>query len=113
MPSATLLYTAELLHPADSDHCLVELDTSVEIDWDEGFEESFLIHDIYYTETKGWGEFRYRKHHILPPGITDWIRSCLEDDRLVIGKAIAAGPEDDVVIAPRTDGGRLSFDQPF
>lgn len=113
MPSATLLYTAELLHPADPEHCLMELDTSVEIDWDEGFEESFRYHDIYYTETKGWGEFRYRKHHTLPRPVTDWVRSCLERDRKVIAESLSEGAEDDVVIAPRPNGGRLDLPEPF
>jgi hypothetical protein len=113
MPSATLLYTAQLLHPSDLDHALVELDVSVEINWEEGFEESFCHHDIYYTETKGWGAFRYRKHHTIPSEIKLWIRSLLEDDRLLIAKGIAAGSEDGVVEAPRPNGGRLDFPQPF
>jgi hypothetical protein len=38
MPSATLLYTAQLLHPSDPSRCILELDTSVEIEWEEGYE---------------------------------------------------------------------------
>lgn len=113
MPSATLLYTAELLHPSNPGDSIMELDVSVEIDWEDGFEESFRHHDIHYTETKGWGEFRYRKHHTLPLAIRDWVRSCIERDRSNIAEAISARDEDDVVEAPRLDGGRLSLPEPF
>jgi hypothetical protein len=112
MPSATLLYTAQLLHPSDPSRCILELDTSVEIEWEEGYESRFTTHDIYLCENRWKDGFHWRKHFPLPESLQDWVRVRVACDRYAIAKAISDA-EDNVVTFTGTDGGRLSLAQPF
>jgi hypothetical protein len=112
MTSATLLYTAKLLHPSDPSRCILELDTSVEIEWDDEYEEWFSTLGIFLCEDRWREGIHWRKHLPLPQAIKDWVRSRIEFDRQKIAKAITEA-EDNVVTFTGTDGGRLSFAQPF
>jgi hypothetical protein len=112
MPSATLLYTAQLLHPSDPSRRILELDTSVEIEWDDEYEGWFTTHDIFLCEDRWREGVHYRKHFPLPEYLQLWVRTCIANDRQKIAKAITEA-EDNVVTFTGTDGGRLSLAQPF
>lgn len=111
--TATLYYTAELAHPSDPDRILIELECAAEIEWDECYEKSFKVYDICHIEETSKNGVRWNRRSTLPLFIREWVRSCIEADRDRIAKAIDDRWEGDVVSVPRTDGGRLSFPQPF
>ena len=111
MPSATLLYTAELLHPSNPERTLLELETSVEIEWEFEQEDRFEINNIYIIDDKWRNGIRLRSHVHLPTHLSFWVRERIEADRKRIANAISEADEDDVVVE-RT-GGRLVLPDPF
>ena len=110
MPSATLLYTAEWVHPSRPDHALLEIETSIEVEWDDEQEDWFTVHGVYLVDDKWRNGIRLRKHIPLPLLLAEWVRSHIETDRQRIAKALCEADED-VVVVP--GGGRLVLPEPF
>jgi hypothetical protein len=112
MPSATLLYTAELLHPSNPERTLLELEVSAELDWAFEQEGWFFVNDIYIIDDKYRNGIRLRSHVPLPLFLKEWVKSRIEADRKRIAKAISESPDEDEVVVERT-GGRLVLPDPF